>query len=552
MESVEKSTTNEVFASPGLPYDELVNSLDSARIEVESLRIKNEELAAKVKYYEEQIRLAAVKKYGASSEKNIHPDQLTIFNEAEKESRPDADEPTIEEITYKRKKGGPRKSTAEKYDGLPVEEIHYELSADDRGCERCGEEMKEMGTETHDELVVEPAKVSIRRHVQHIYVCENEACEDEADGTNIVMARAPEPPIPHSPAGPSMIADIMNKKYSAHLPLYRQSKQYEYEGITIPRQNMANWVIKGAGLLDPLYARMHGLMLLERYLHADETPMQVLSEPGKTAASKSYVWVYATGRFRRRIILYEYCPSRSGENPKRFLAGFSGYLQTDAYAAYNAVENVTSALCWSHSRREYVDALKALPKNADRSRTLCSEALIYIDKLFELERSCKDMTPERRFSERLEKSKPVVDAYHEWLLEKKKLSLPQGKLGKAVNYSLKHWEGLCTFLEDGEIELSNNDCENAIRPFAVGRGNWLFAKSQSGATASAVCYSIIETAKANRLSPFHYLKFLFEILPNINPDDQTVLDALLPWSESLPQEVRVAGTNTTPPVSPAS
>jgi transposase len=541
MINVDKSIKNEDSVSPTAPVLELQNDLESVQLEVESLRMKNAELEAKVKYYEEQIRLSAAKKYGASSEKGIHPEQLAIFNEAEKESRPDAEEPATEEITYKRKKGGIRKGTAEKYDSLPVEEVHYELPEADRECGRCGEEMKEMGTEVRDELVVVPATIKILRHVQHIYVCKNEACQDEADSTNIVMARAPSPPIPHSAAGPSMIADIMNKKYSAHLPLHRQSQQYGYEGITIPRQNMANWVIKGAALLEPLYERMHSLMLRERYLHADETPMQVLSEPGKKAASKSYMWVYATGRFRRRIILYEYSPSRAGTNPVRFLNGFSGCLQTDAYAAYNAVPGVSFMLCWAHARREYVDALKVLPKDADRSKTMCGEALVYIDKLFELERTYRDaeMTPGQRHGARLEKTKPIMDAYHAWLIEKKKLSLPQGKLGGAVNYSLKHWDKLCTFLEDGEIELSNNDAENAVRPFAVGRGNWLFAKSVDGAKASAICYSVIETAKANDLSPFHYLKYLLGQLPNVDVRDETALDTLLPWSEALPDEARL-------------
>jgi transposase len=402
--------------------------------------------------------------------------------------------------------------------------------------------MEEMGTETREEIAVVPVSIKVIRHVQHKYVCNNETCEDEAGSTNIVMARAPEPPIPHSPAGPSMIADIMTKKYSAHLPLYRQSQQLSYDGITIPRQNMANWVIKGADLLYPIYDRLHTSMLKENYLHADESPMQVLSEPGKKATAKSYMWLYATGRFRKRIFLYEYSPSRSGENPKRFLQGFSGYLQTDAYAAYNAVENVTIALCWSHARRCYVDALKVLPKDADRSKTMCCEALIYIDKLFELERDYKEkkLTPEQRREARLENTKPVLNAYNAWLIEKKRLALPQGKLATAVNYSLKHWDSLCTFLDDGEIELSNNDCENGIRPFAVGRGNWLFAKSQNGAKASAICYSIIETAKANDLIPFEYLKHLLTMIPNINTGDTAEIDALLPWSESLLTKVRLS------------
>jgi len=540
MENVEIPTTREVFASSSESAQKPFSTEESLHLEIESLRMKNAELEAKVRFYEEKIRLYAAKQYAASREKAVHEGQLTIFNEAEKESRPE-EELSVEEITYKRKKGGPRKSTAEKYDGLPTEEIHYELSEEDRGCERCGEQMVEMGTETRDEIAIVPATVKIIRHIQHKYVCKNESCEDEADGTNIVMVRAPEPPIPHSPAGPSMIANIISRKYSEHLPLHRQAQEFAYNGITIPKQNMASWVIKGSALLEPVYGMLHLFMLKEPYIHADETPMQVLSEPGKTAKSKSYMWVYATGRFRKRIILYEYSPSRAGENPKRFLAGFTGYLQTDAYTAYNAVPDVSIMLCFAHARREYIDALKSLPKGADRSRTMCGEALIYIDKIFDYERDYKEkgFTPEQRYAARQEDIKPILDKYHAWLTEKKKLSLPKGKLATAVNYSLKHWDKLQTFLENGEIECSNNDAENSIRPFAVGRGNWLFAKSQNGAKASAISYSIIETAKANSLSPYHYLKYLFEKIPNIDVFDETQIDALLPWSESLPDEVRV-------------
>jgi len=553
MENVEIPTMQSVFAhtcaggaDPVFDTESLRFEIESVHLENESLRIKNAELEAKVKYYEEQIRLAAIKRYTASSEKNVHPEQLSIFNEAEKECRPDEAEPTIEEITYKRKKGGIREKSSVKYDNLPVEEIHYELPEGERDCGRCGGQMDDMGTETHDELAYVPAVVKIIRHIQHKYVCKNEACEDEADGTNIVMVRAPEPPIPHSPAGPSMIAGIMARKYCEHVPLYRQSQAFSYNGATIPRQNMANWVIKGSVLFGPVYDRLHQLMLLEKYLHADESPLQVLSEPGKPATSKSYMWVYATGRFRRRIVLFEYSPSRSGENPKRFLNGFSGYLSVDAYAAYNTVPDVTLSFCFSHARREYVDALKALPKGADRSKTMCGEALIYIDKLFELERGYKDknMTPAQRQEARMETTKPVLDAYYEWLVEKKRLSLPKGKLAGAVNYSLKHWDKLCAFLENGEVELSNNDAENHIRPFALGRSNWLFAKSQNGAQASAVCYSIIETAKANGLSPFHYLKYLLEVLPNMDIADTDAIDSLLPWSASLPDEVKVPIKNS--------
>jgi transposase len=398
--------------------------------------------------------------------------------------------------------------------------------------------MKEMGTDVRDEIAIIPAQIKVIRHVQHKYVCKDEACADEADSVNIVKARAPEPPIPHSPAGASMIAHVMSRKYSEHVPLYRQEQQFGYNGIDIPRQNMANWVVLGAGLMEPVYERFREFLIGEDYVHADESPLQVLSEPGKKATSKSYMWLYATGRFRRRIFIYEYTRSRSGEHPKAFLRGFSGYLHTDGCAAYNSVPGVTLMGCFSHARREYVDALKALPVDAEKSRALSAEGLAHIDGLFELERGYEGMTPDERYAARLEKSKPALAAYKKWLDERKRAALPRGKLGKAVNYSLNQWDKLKTFLEDGEIELSNNRAENGIRPFAVGRKNWLFSKTPNGAKASAVVYSIIETAKANGLTPFFYLKFLLERLPNIAAGDTDALDALMPWADDLPNEVK--------------
>jgi transposase len=553
MENVEKPTNPELFDTLPGTYEELetaarkiVSDNRSLVLENESLRIQNEEFEAKIKFYEEQIRLATAQKYGSSSEKNITEAQLfmaSIFNEAEKESRPDAYEPTIEEITYKRKRGV-RKPTIEKYDGLPIVEIHYELSEEELACGHCGMRMKEIGIEIHDELVCHPAIFEIRRHIQHKYACEDETCEVESGSTNIVMARAPEPPIPHSPAGASLLAYIISRKYSEHLPLYRQEKQFGYEGITISRQNMANWMIKCAILFMCIYNRLHWYMLQDRYLHADETPIQVLSEPGKKATSHSYMWVYLTSKYRKRIILYEYSRSREGGHPKKFLKGFSGFLQTDAYSGYNGLDNVVNIYCFQHVRRKFTDALKALPKGADKSKTITAEGIAYIDKLFALEREYESMTPDQRYEARLKKTQPVLDAYHAWLTEKKLTALPQGKLAVAINYPLTHWDTLCAFMKDGEIEISNNDAENAVRPFAVGRRNWLFAKTPNGASSSAVLFSIVETAKVNGLIPFEYLKFLLEMIPNINVTNTDALDALLPWSESLPENVRLRTATT--------
>jgi hypothetical protein len=275
-------------------------------------------------------------------------------------------------------------------------------------------------------------------------------------------------------------------------------------------------------------------LVKETYIHADESELQVLSEPGKKATSKSYMWLYCTGERAPPIYLYEYQPSRSGNHPKKFLSEFCGIIQTDGYEAYNKVENVRRMGCLSHFQRYFVDALKALPKDADVSRSLAETGRRYCSKLFMLERKFKGMTSEERYLSRLEKTAPLLDEFHGWLKESNKKALPKSALGKAIKYCLNQWEHLMAILTDGNVEISNNRAERALKSFVIGRKNYLFAKSPAGAGASAVCYSIIETAKANGLSPFHYLTYLFEKLPNLPACDPDAILKLLPWSDELP------------------
>ena len=374
--------------------------------------------------------------------------------------------------------------------------------------------------------------------MQHIYTCEN--CRDNGTGSNIRTARAPEAVIPHSFVSASLLAFIIDRKYAQALPLYRQEQQWKNFGLEISRQNMANWVIKGAQLLEIVNSRIKSRLLQESYCHVDETEIQVLAEPGKKATSKSYMWIYCSGEFAPPIYIYEYQPSRSGNHPKKFLTGFSGILQTDGYSGYNNVENVTHMGCFAHAKRYFVDALKALPKDADVSYALASQGQRYCNKLFKLERSYKGLSPEERLKARQEKSRPVIKEFHEWLLQTKQKALPKSALGKAVSYCLNQWERLIVFLTNGEVELSNNRAERGAKSFAVGRKNHLFSKTPNGAAASATCYSIVETAKANGLSPFHYLMYLFETIPNINSNDAEAIDKLLPWSEAIPHGCRVS------------
>lgn len=514
--------------------------------EFEELKTQNkllthqiEELTAKLNWYEEQFKLNVAKQYGPSSEKT-NPDQLSIFNEAEKESRPEKEEPTIEEITYKRKKK--RGLNKKSFEDLPIERIDYTLSEGERICPACDSELHEMGTEIRKGLKVIPAQVVVVEHVKHIYACRN--CEKENITTPIITAKMPNPVLPGSFVSPSLMAYTMYRKYQEAVPLYRQEQGFQNFGIDLSRQNLANWVIHGANTwLKHLYDRMHEYLLKEPILHADESVFQVLDEVGKKPTSKSYMWLYATGMYSNPIYLYEYQPSRAKKHPKEFLKGFNGILQTDGYAAYNAVENATLAGCFAHAKRGFTDTLKALPKDSALSRTNAEEGVKYCDKLFKLEKEYtkEKLSPEERLERRLEKTKPVLEDFLSWLKTKEKEVLPKTSLGKAINYCLNQWDKLKAFMIDGRVEISNNRAERGIKPFVIGRKNFLFSKSPKGAQASAITYSIVETAKANNLNAFHYLTYLFEKLPNIDLDNMNELDQLLPWSDSIPEALKVPG-----------
>jgi hypothetical protein len=250
-----------------------------------------------------------------------------------------------------------------------------------------------------------------------------------------------------------------------------------------------------------------------------------------------------TGTFGPQIFLYDYQPSRAKKHPKNFLQDFSGFLQTDGYPGYNDVEKVTLVGCFAHARRGFTDALKALPKNSDLTRTNANQGLEFCNQLFKIERDLKDLTPEERYEKRLELSKPVLEAFLSWLNVKEKEVLPKSSLGKAIKYCLNQWTKLESFMLDGRLEISNNRAERAIKPFVIGRKNFLFSKSPKGATASAIVYSVIETAKANGLNPFFYLTYLFEKLPNIDTGNMEQLDELLPWSKAIPDECKIPNKN---------
>lgn len=336
------------------------------------------------------------------------------------------------------------------------------------------------------------------------------------------------------------MAYVMSQKYVDSLPLYRQEKQFQRLGVELSRQTMANWMIAGSERwLAPLYEYMHKELVKLNTLSADETTLQVLREPGRAAQTKSYLWLYRSGRFDVPMVLYDYQPSRSGDHPKAFLQGFSGYLQTDGYSGYNKVENVEQLGCWAHARRKYIEALEALPVK-QRQGTTAAVGLAYCNEIFRLERKWKDASPEERYKARLEESRPILKKYLAWLDEQQAGVLPKSLLGSAITYSLSQWKKLNVFLKDGRLEIDNNASERSIKPVVIGRKNFLFSNTPRGAKASAIIYSIVETAKANSLNPQQYLNHLFECLPQL-PDatDPKALSKLAPWSDSLPLTCRV-------------
>jgi transposase len=506
-------------------------SFDSPQEEITYLKLQVNELTTKVNWYEEQFRLSKQREFGRSSEKSS-PEQLGIFNEAEVEAGPDAPEKATIEVSYTRRKG--KETKEEKLKNVPLETIEYRLSEEEQVCSCCGGPLHEMSKQERVEVKYIPPVISGVKHIQYIYACRN--CEKNEIQTPIITAPAPKPAMPNSIASPSMIACVMNQKFVMGLPLYRQEQDFERQGIGISRQTMANWMIQASDRwLKQLYDRMREHLLAKDILHADETTLQVLHEPDRKAESTSYMWLYRTGRDGSPIILYDYQTSRSGKHPARFLKEFKGYLHTDGYGGYNNLPNIILVGCWAHARRKFDEALKALPASQKNTPTVAGEGLNFCNKLFTIERELQDVTPDERYQKRVEQSRPALDAFRDWLKYQTPRVLPKSALGQAIQYCRNQWDKLEGFMKDGRLEIDNNRSERSIKPFVIGRKNWLFANTTKGAGASATIYSVVETAKENGLNPFEYLKFLFEKMPNMDLEDKLAFDEILPWSKTLPE-----------------
>ena len=383
-----------------------------------------------------------------------------------------------------------------------------------------------------------PTQTVVREDIYYTYACKN--CSENADEgceTPITKALRKKNIIPGSFASPEAIAHIMTQKFVMGSPLYRQEQEINRKGIKLSRQTMSNWILRATeDYLAPVYEQLHKALLAREVLHADETTLQVLHEPGKAPQSESYMWLYRTsGDTDKQIVLYEYQPGRGAKHPKEFLAGYKGYLHTDGYAGYhNLPGEITVVGCWAHLRRKFDEAVKSLPKGKAKGSS-ASQGLAYCNLLFGIEQEIGDKTAEERYEERLKQAKPVLDAMLSWA--NSRTAAPKSALGKALTYLREQWPYLTNYLKDGRLEISNNRAERSIKPFVIDRKNFLFANTPKGATGSAIMFSLIQTAIENGLDPYRYLTWLLRTAKDANLTDTQAVQNLLPWN--VPAECRV-------------
>ena len=426
---------------------------------------RNAQLSAQVETLQEQLNSALAKRFTSRSEQ-ISPDQIRLFDEAESTADESAETDADTNLTvlshprtlHPRKRGVRKPLPA----SLPRIEVVHELAVDERVCEHDGRVLAEIGEVTSEQLDSVPATIRVICHVRKRYAC---AC-----GQCIKTAPLPAQPIPKSMASPGLLAHVTASKYQDGLPLYRQATILRRIGIELPRATLANWMIKAGTLVQPLINLMRDRLLDYDIVQMDETVVQVLKEAGRPAQTKSTLWVQRGGPPEARVILYDYAASRGGAVPERLLADYTGYLQTDGYDGYNAVvaANALVALgCMAHARRRFDEAVKAQGKNKRWGKAWRGLALI--QQLYRIEQQARSMTPDERYRHRLEHATPNINNLREWLDQALPQVPPKNATGKALYYLNSQWDKLTRYLEDGRLEIDNNRCENAIRPFVIGR-----------------------------------------------------------------------------------
>ena len=531
-------------------------------LEMENKELKAENVGLKEELEELKLQVASFQKmiFGPRSEKTskkenlVEGEQSSLFDEEFKELSEKIQgqiNKDIEEVTVGDKQNK-KKKKREKISGIKrgqlkntkIEVKRYELNKEVK-CPECGGDFKQIGEEVvRKEIVYTPATFKIVEFVQYTYKCEN--CgkdESNKETPTIVKTEIPKPVLTHSFVSASLATEVLYQKYYLGVPFYRQEKMWDDKGLVLPRNMMANWSIK----IDEYYFRRLCELQYKKMkeeselLHYDETTMQCNKEPGRKASSNSYMWVARTGELEKKQgIYYMYSKSRSEETAKEFIKGYTGIIETDGYAGYNNIEGVIHAKCWAHARRYFYQSIPLDENKQLKIDTYGYIGLTYCNKLFKIEEKIANLSVVEKKEKRQILSKPIIEEFYNWVnsVMDSKIILNK-KLEKALTYVTNQRKGLTEFLNDGRIPISNNLVETSIRPFAIHRKNWLFADTIAGAKANATMYTIIETAKINKLNISKYINYLLEELPQLDDiNDEKELAKYLPWSEELPEEIR--------------
>lgn len=495
--------------------------------------------------FKEQVDYLTKKLFGSSSEKGTCgiPGQMHLFNEAESEMDPSAEAADVLAATEPPEKTDPEKpakkkrpTNEERFKGIPVKKVYLEPSAEELICSKCGNGMVRIGTEfVRRELKIIPTRATVIEYYSVNYECKN--CKKKAAAPTIVKGKGGKAHMMYGMASASTVAWVVYQKYCNGMPLYRIEQDLDRLGAKVSRATLANWIIKNTeAFFTPMYEYFHRKLLARSFAMADETPVQVLHEPERRAQTKSYMWLFRSGEDGDvPIIIYKYSETRAGGTAVDFLNGFQGYLMCDGYSGYNKVKTAKRLACWAHIRRYLIDAI---PKGKQLDYTQPSvQGVMYINRLFDKEDTIRQKykTFDAIKEARLVQEKPIIEGFLSWL--DKQNPVRNSRMDKAVTYIQNRREYLATYLEDGRCSFSNNLSENSIRPFVVGRKGWLFCDTPAGAQASAMAYTMVEMAKANKVNVYHYLNFMFEHQPNERMTDEE-LDQLAPWNEEVKKEIQ--------------
>lgn len=491
-----------------------------------------------------QALLHARKKiFGSSSEKTSMDGQMNLFDSVQELASELFKEQ--KKIAVKSYEKSPRKPGVreEMLAGLPKDIEEYVINSEET-CPKCGSSLNVIGKEIiRTEVEYIPAKLKVKQIVRQVAKCDS--CGKKGSENKVpifVKASIPKPVLPHSISTPSLVAQVMYQKFVMGLPFNRQEKDWFRMGLVLPRADMANWVIRcSEEWLTPIYDRIHEQILSSEVMHMDETRIQCNKEDGRKASSDSFMWVMRSAASEDiQAAYFFYSKSRSTKVAKSLLNNYMGYLITDAYSGYNGAGNYNRCLCWAHCRRYYIESIPLDNNGKEIKGSKGAEGRAYIDLLFKVEKDIENLSFEEKKQKRQEASQPILDAFWSWVEETSAKYTTNEKLTQALTYSTNQRKYLETFMEDGRVPISNNLCEANIKPFATARRAWLFADTPKGAVANAVLYTLVETARANDLDVYEYLKYLLEEMPNNNHlQNPSIIDTYLPWSQKLPEECRL-------------